>query len=259
MTSVLQFLAEGITAFYLGHSLVSPTLPEMMRDVTKATIQYQIINGAPLEVQWKESAVAQGVDGRSWIPDHPVDVLVLTERVPLAPTIEYHDSAGYAARWVKLALDANPRVQSYLYQTWDDIDDAQTGTTRTWRDRILSDLPQWQGIVDKVNAGLPADAAPMQLIPAGLGMVRLHDAIAKGRVPGADSIRDFFRDDIHPTDAGFYYVTMIHYAVLTGKSPVGLPRQLMGEYGAYPPVPKDQVEVLQQLAQETVAAFDKPD
>ena len=113
--------------------------------------------------------------------------------------------------------------------------------------------------MDKVNAGLPADAAPMQLIPAGLGMVRLHDAIAEGRVPGADSIRDFFRDDIHPTDAGFYYVTMIHYAVLTGKSPVGLPRQLMGEYGAYPPVPKDQVEVLQQLAQETVAAFDKPD
>ena len=81
----------------------------------------------------------------------------------------------------------------------------------------------------------------------------------QGPISGHEGIRDFFRDDIHPTDAGFYYVTMIHYAVLTGKSPVGLPRQLMGEYGAYPPVPKDQVEVLQQLAQETVAAFDKPD
>lgn len=258
MSGVLQFLAEGFTAFYLGHSLVSPTLPEMMRDVTDATIQYQIINGAPLELQWKESAVAQGVDGRSWIPDHPVDILVLTERVPLAPTIEYHDSAGYATRWVKLALAANPAVQPYLYQTWDDIDDATTGTTRTWRDRIVADLPQWQGIVDDVNADLPKGAKPMRLIPAGLGMVRLYDAIDQGRVPGATTIRDFFRDDIHPTDAGFYYVTMIHYAALTGKSPVGQPAQLMGEYGPYPPVPKDQAKVLQQLAQETVEAFGQP-
>lgn len=255
MSAVLQFLIEGVSAFYLGHSLVSPTLPEMMRDVLDSPVEYQVINGAPLELQWKESAQGQGKPGRDWLPGNPVDALVITERVPLATTIEYHASADYALKWVELARQANPSVQSYLYQTWDDIDDKTTGTTQTWRDRIVSDLPLWQGIADDVNAKLPQDAKPMQIIPAGMGMVRLYDAIAADQVPGADTIRDFFRDDIHPTDAGFYYVAMIHYAALTGKSPVGLPTQLKGEYGPYPPVPKEQAAVLQKLAQETVQQF----
>lgn len=253
--SMFQFLAEGLSAFYLGHSLVSPTLPEMMQDLLDAPVEYQILNGAPLELQWKESANAQGANGREWLPGHAVDALVLTERVPLATTIEYHASADYAAQFVQEALKANPQVQPYLYATWDDIDDAATGSTKAWRDRIESDLPLWQGIVDDVNAGLPQGAKPMKLVPAGLGMVRLHDAAAAGRVPGAKSIRDFFRDDIHPTDAGFYYVAMIHYATLTGKSPVGLPDKLMGKYGYYPQVQPDQAKALQELAQETVSAF----
>lgn len=253
--SVLSFLAEGLSVFYLGHSLVSPTLPEMMQDVLHAPVDYQIINGAPLEWQWNHSSEAQGDDGRIWLPTHKIDALVLTERVPLAPTIEYHQSSQFALDWVEVARKASPEVQSYLYQTWDDIDDATTGSTQAWRNRIVSDLPLWQGVADSVNAGLPQGAKPMQLIPAGLGMVALHDAIADGRVPGATGIRDFFRDDIHPNDTGFYYVAMIHYAALTGKSPVGLPRRLDGRYGPYPPVPKEQVRVLQDLAQEVVADF----
>lgn len=252
---MLQFLAEGLSAFYLGHSLVSPTLPEMMHDLLDAPVEYQILNGAPLELQWKESAVAQGVNGREWLPGHAVDALVMTERVPLATTIEYHASADYAAQFVEAARKANPDVQPYLYETWDDIDDAATGSTKAWRDRIAHDLPLWQGIVNEVNARMPQGAKPMKLIPAGLGMVRLEDAVLAGRVPGAKTIRDFFRDDIHPTDAGFYYVAMIHYATLTGESPVGLPNKLMGKYGYYPPVPADQAKVLQELAQETVSGY----
>ena len=255
MSSILQFMIEGVSALYIGHSLVSPTLPEMMRDVLDAPVEFQILNGAPLELQWKESANAQGVNGREWLPSHPVDILVLTERVPLATTIEYHASSQYAADWIKAAAAANPKVQTYLYETWDDIDDKATGSTKAWRDRIVSDLPLWQGIVDDANAQLPEGTQPMKLIPAGLGMVRLHDAVAEGKVPGAATIRDFFRDDIHPTDAGFYYVAMIHYATLTGKSPVGLPAQLDGAYGPYPAVPKDQATPLQQLAQDTVQEF----
>lgn len=255
MAFYFQLMLEGVSAFYIGHSLVSPTLPEMMQDILHEPVEYQILNGAPLELQWKESAIAQGVDGRAWLPGHAVDAFVLTERVPLAITIEYHDSGRYAQQWVDIARQKNPGVQPYLYETWDDIDDAATGSTMAWRDRIVSELPLWQGIADKVNEATPDGGKPMRLIPAGLGMVRLHDAIGEGRVPDATSIRDFFRDDIHPTDTGFYYVAMIHYAALTGKNPVGLPAGLMGKYGLYPPVPADQAPVLQQLAWETVEAF----
>lgn len=253
--SMLSLLADGLSVFYMGHSLVSPTLPTMMQDLLHAPVEYQVINGAPLQWQWEHSAEAQGQDGRRWLPEHRLDALVLTERVPIASTIEYHDSGTYALDWVELARKTSPDLQSYLYQTWDDIDDAGTGSAQAWRDRILTDLPLWQGIVDHVNAGLPAEAKPMQLIPAGLGMVSLYDAIAQDRVPGASTIRDFFRDNVHPTDAGFYYVAMIHYVMLTGESPVGLPRQLDGEWGPYPAVPADQAKALQELAQQVVTDF----
>jgi len=253
MPGLFQFLLEGVSALYIGHSLVSPTVPGMMQQLLGRPVEMQILNGAPLQLQWTESRHAQGVDARAWLPNHPVDTLVLTERVPLGPAMEYHDSAGYAARWLELARQGNPEVQPWLYQTWDYI---EPGSTRPWRDRILADLPKWQQILAEVNRDRPAGAQPMRLIPAGLGMVRLHDAIAAGQVPGARSIRDFFRDDIHPTEAGgFYYIAMIHYAALTGKSPVGLANQIPGGGGPYPEVPRAQAEVLQRLAWETVQAF----
>lgn len=253
MSGFLQFLLDGVSALYIGHSLVSPTVPGMMQQLLGRPVEMQILNGAPLELQWTESRHAQGVDAREWLPNHPVEVLVLTERVPLGPAMEYHDSAGYAARWLDLARQGNPDVQPWLYQTWDHI---APGPTQPWRDRILADLPKWQHILDAVNRGAPPGARPMRLIPAGLGMVRLHDAIAAGAVPGAGSIRDFFRDDIHPTEAGgFYYIAMIHYAALTGKSPVGLTNRIPGGGGPYPEVPADQAAALQRLAWETVQAW----
>lgn len=257
MTGVFQFLIEGVSALYIGHSLVSPVLPEMMHDLLDAPVEMQIINGAPLQMQWTEGAHAQGVNARTWLPDHPIGTLVMTERVPVGPTIEYHDSAGYAEKWLDLARQGNPQVQSWLYQTWDDMD---PGSTEPWRARILADLPKWQQILDQVNSDLPPGAQPMRMLPVGLGMVRLHDAAAAGEVPGAQSIRDFFVDSIHPSPAGgFYYIAMINYAALTGKDPTGLPRQLSGLYGPYPKVPKDQAAVLQRLAWETVQAYPKAD
>ena len=255
MTAILQLLAKGFSAFYLGHSLVSTALPEMVSSALDAPVEYTLINGAPLEILWRDSASAQGVDGRTWLPSHPVDAIVLTERVALAPTMEYHATSDYATRWVELAWKANPEVRPYLYETWDEIDDAATGSTRAWRERIISDLALWQKIADDVNRNLPDLTHPVEIIPAGLGMIRLEDAAAAGRIPGASSIRDFFGDDIHPNNDGFYYVAMIHYAVLSGKSPLGLPNVLMGEYGPYPPVARERARVLQELAQETVTAW----
>lgn len=253
MAGFLQFLIEGVSAFYIGHSLVSPTVPGMMQNLLHESVEMQIINGAPLEIQWTEARHAQGVNGREWLPNHAVGALIITERVPLAPAMDYHDSAGYAAKWVALARQSNPDVKPYLYQTWDHI---EPGSTRPWRDRILADLPLWQAIADRVNEDLPEGREPMRLIPAGLGMVRLHDAIEAGKVPGARSIRDFFRDDIHPTEAGgFYFIAMIHYATLTGQSPVGLTNRIPGGGGPYPEVPKEQAAVLQQLAWQVVRDF----
>ena len=78
-----QMLREIASVLFVGHSLISPTLPTMMDDLLEAEVHYQIINGAPLESAWKDSRKAEGEDGRALLRKAPVDVLVLTERVPL--------------------------------------------------------------------------------------------------------------------------------------------------------------------------------
>ena len=258
-----QLLIDSISAFYIGHSLISPTLPDMMDDLLAGPVHYEIINGAPLENTWKNSGKAEGEDGRKWLKKNQVDVLVLTERVPLEPTLRWHDPARYARRWADLAARTSPDMQPYLYETWHNID---SGTGREipwddkghlpWRQRIDDDLSQWTGIVNDANARLPTGRKPMRLIPAGQGMGRLHDALAAGDVPGATRLQDFFSDDIHPNDLGMYYVAMIHYATITGKSAVGQPRVLQREDGGTFVAPSaEMAAALQRLADETVAAY----
>ena len=60
-------LQSGLLAsvLFVGHSLISPTLPTMMDDLLEAEVHYQIINGAPLESAWKDSRKAEGEDDKA--------------------------------------------------------------------------------------------------------------------------------------------------------------------------------------------------
>lgn len=263
ITSIGQLLVVNLSALFIGHSLVSPTLPMMMSDLLGQDLRYQIINGAPLQINWEESSKAEGEDGRASLAQNPVDVLVMTERVPLAGTIEWHDSAKYAREWADLAASANPKVRPYIYETWHSLNSG-TGIEvpydpdahLPWRQRLDRDLSLWKSIVTDANAGRPAEYEPIRLIPAGQAMARLSDAIDAGRVPGFTSIRQLFRDDIHPTDVGFYFVALVHYAVLTGESPVGLRADLKNAWGnPYQMPTSEQARILQEIAAETVRDF----
>lgn len=258
-----QFLADGITALFIGHSLVSPVLPQMMHEILDSEVGYQVINGAPLEWNWNESAQAEGRDGRAWLMDHPVDVMVLTERIPLEDTVKWHGSSQYLRAWMDLAAQKNPEVQPFLYETWHSLD---SGTGHEvpydskgdipWRSRLDQDLPVWLGIADGANRDLPVGRKPVRLVPAGQAMGRLDDAIRAGQVPGLSSLRDLFRDDIHPDDRGFYFIAMVHYATITGKSPVGLTVDLRDAWGKpYQAPTPEQARIFQEIAESTARDF----
>lgn len=264
--SFTHMLMDGIAAFYLGHSLVSPVLPQMMGQLLQEPVEYQIINGAPLEVNWKDSSQAEGRDGRAWLKDHPVDVLVMTERIPLAGTVQWHGSAGYARQWADLAAQANPDVRPFLYESWHSLNSG-TGAEVLyddngdipWRKRLGDDLALWQSVADEANRDLPEGRQPIRLIPVGQAFGRLEDAAQAGHVPGISAARDLFSDDIHPNERGFYFVAMVHYATITGKSPVGLSVQLRDPWGkSYQAPTADQARVLQEIAWQTVQDFDQP-
>ncbi|MFT4961865.1 MAG: hypothetical protein ACI92Z_002959 [Paracoccaceae bacterium] len=255
---------------FIGHSLFGPTNPQMLRQVLQSqspTIQVsaQIINGAPLKYNWSNSAEAEGVDARVELPGGGYNAVILTEGIPLANQLKWNKSAEYAQRFYELATGANPDTQVYLQETWHSLDSG-TGVDVEyddkddilWRDRLDQDLSVWQSIVNDVNTAHSGSSPDMVLLPAGQAMALLYDEIAAGEVTGIGDIRELFSDDIHPNDIGFYYLTMVQFAVLTGQSPVGLPYQLKSKYGKAYTTPSAELALqLQQIAAQAIGVSEE--
>lgn len=261
-------LGTVLSVLMVGHSLFGTTGPSMLEQALLAGtgqggVQAQIINGAPLRYNWTESHTAEGVDARAVLPEGGVSHLVLTEAIPLANHVQWSETDVYAQAFASLAISANSAAQIYVQETWHSL---KSGTGQVveyddksdipWRERLDQDLPVWQGIVVQLAAGNRSDAASVALIPAGQAMGRLYDEIAAGQVPGIDSIAAFFDDDIHLSDSGHYFVTMVQYATLTGLDPLGLPVDFKDRFGKSLDTPDpDTARILQRIAWEAVQAY----
>ncbi|MEE2860103.1 MAG: calcium-binding protein [Paracoccus sp. (in: a-proteobacteria)] len=252
-------LSSESNIFTIGHSLVGSQIPHMMNSMGhEGWTDFQVIGGAPLRVSWNDHdrAHVEGMDAHKALATGKYDALILTEAVPLETNVEWNDTSGYALKFLNLAHAVNPNIQSYLYETWNGFD-FFNGDLKAWRKSLDMFSPVWEGVVDKVNAARPDGSKEMLLIPAGQAMAILYDAIEAGKIPGATSIRDFFADDVHPTDAGYYYVTMVHQATLYGKDPSGLPNTVFGDFGPYPTINPTIAAHLQDLAWETVMEYNR--
>jgi hypothetical protein len=253
---ILQALSFAV--LFIGHSLVSPDIPKMLTDIARVEklggkIDYQIINGAPLRVNWDDSSTAEGIDGRVALASGGYDVVIITESIPLKDQIEWNDTKGYALRWYELAVSANPKARVYMYETWHSRDSGADDTA--WRKRLDQDLAAWEGIVDSVNSARKPGAPEMLVVPAGQGLARLHDEVAAGRVPELAAMSDLFSDDIHLNDVGKYFIAMIQYAAIYQKSPEGLPRALRGQWGPFKAPTQALATKMQQVAWEVVRGY----
>ncbi|AUQ75434.1 hypothetical protein [Phaeobacter piscinae] len=231
----------------VGHSLFGPDNPVMLEQLLTQqpalaagqtgdtiTVEAQIINGAPLSYNWAHADQAEGINARTRLVDG-IDVLIVTEAIPLANHLKWSDTEGALTKFYTLAHSANPEVEVYLQETWHSLSSGtgvevpfDAGAATPWRDRLSADLPRWQSVVDTVNR---KTGGKIKLLKAGQAMARLDDAIQAGTVPGLSRIEEVFADDIHPNDLGFYFLSALQYAVLTGQSPVGLPHQLRSAWG----------------------------
>lgn len=252
-------LSASSNIFTIGHSLVGLELPHMMNSMGRGGVtDYQIIIGAPLRVNWQSAGAdfAQGKDARKALATGTYDAVIMTEAIPLETNLKWSGTVEHALRFANLARSANPDVQTYIYETWHGFDFHQ-GNLKAWRAGLDSFRPKWESILDGVNAGLPADAKPMLMIPAGQAMANLYDAIAAGQVPGVTSIRQFFTDDIHLNINGNYFVTMVHQATLYGENPDNLPERTSSPWGPYPTVNPALADALQKVAWQTVNEYDR--
>ena len=242
--------------FWVGHSLISFKMPYMVGEIARSLgLTYswsaQIGIGASLLSNWDNSSSTPQADSRQVLPQGGYDVLVLTEAVPLMNQITWSDTNKYAGLFHDLIAD-QPGAQTYLYETWHCLD---TGTPAgcdydedddlAWRPRLDQDHSLWQGIVEAVNRDRPSPA--MKLAPVGLAMAALYDEIEAGNMPGLTSISDVFADDIHPNHTGFYFVALVHTAVLYGVDVRGATHTFEDEYGnPFPGLPSKALATAMQ-------------
>ncbi len=260
---------------FVGHSLVNIVMPEMVESQLShlggsGSTEYQMTIGAPLQWNWNNPDSGQGVNARTHLAQGETDILVITEAVPLLNHTEWSGSNEYASNYYNLAVEHNPNTRVYLYETWHS-NLSGTGVEVPydanghipWRERLVQNLSDWEAIVDAVNEQRDPDAPEMLLIPAGQALGEVYDQVLAGNVPGITSEQQFFDtffvDDIHMSDLGNFFISMVQTATIYGADPTELSSSYGGdEYGNNAiTVPEDLMETLVDIVTDVVTTYSR--
>ena len=228
-----------------GHSLTDP-IPHPLEILVRAAggqkslgmkIDRSTIPGSPAEMRWQTNPI-EPVDARRDIANY--DVLVLTERVQVRATLQWHNADKIALKWFEHAWKhgrGGKGAETVYYASWISLD---SGKPSEWdntedqkipfRKRLDVEMTAWQSIADFVNANRPQGSPRMRVIPGPKIMAAVYDAIQAGTAPGLSQMQELFEDDIHVNAKGAFLIALAHYAVIYGRDPREIPG-LRGEPG----------------------------
>jgi len=221
-----------LTVYHIGHSLVGRDMPLMLAQLVGEghVFHSQLGWGAFIKEHWDPDVPVKGYEEENFHPQHrdpreamasgEYDALVVTEAVEIRDSIRWFAPADYLHRFADLAWENNPGTRVYLYETWH-----RTDGEEDWYMRIDRDLGMyWEGEILRRAIAYDDARRPIHVIPGGQVMAAVAREIeARGGVGPLQSRDDLFGDNIHFSDYGAYLMALTHYAVLYGRSPVGLP------------------------------------
>jgi hypothetical protein len=257
---------DHVRAFYSGHSL-SEGVPEVVEQIARSlghrlNFELQVLGYSLLRQRTKgEVASASEWPGyragqnrgsaglnvaeelrqpRRLAPGDKYDVLVVTERHDLPAVARKERTAFYLTDMAKHLLAGNPDAEVLLYHTWLQMD---LDAPKPWIDYERAVAPMWECIASRANLDLPArvDGPRVRVLPGGGALAELTAALWDGRVPGVAAsapgtrVRLLFSDNVHMSEIGRYFIALVHYAALFGRSPEGaaIPTLLAPETGRY--------------------------
>lgn len=170
--------------------------------------------------------------------------------------------------FVKLGLEHNPNMRFVVQLSWGGGDiDNQDFPKGAW-DKVDTEktpdqlkklyernIKAGEAQADEINKKYGKGKKILALVPSAQAMVSLRTKIANKEWPGLSKQGELFVDAVHPSAPMQALNTYMHFAVLYGQSPVGLPMPTM--------LKKAKREVwndkfnrsLQELAWETVTKY----
>jgi hypothetical protein len=257
---------DHIRAFYSGHSL-SDGVPEVVEQIASSLghrLDFETQSlGYSLLRQRTKGEVASATEWPGYRAGHnrkgaglnvaeelrqprrlaaggKYDVLVVTERHDLPAIARKERTAFYLTDMAKHLLAGNPDAEVLLYHTWLHLD---PDAPWPWIDYERAVLPMWECVASRANLDLPArgNVPRIRVLPGGGALAELAAALWDGKVPGVASnspgerVRLLFSDNVHMSEAGRYFIALVHYAVLFGRNPEGAaaPASLAPKTGRY--------------------------
>jgi hypothetical protein len=210
--------------FFSGHSLMDQPLPENVATIAAS-------RGTPL--QWKRQYLeGSSIRQRNAMPlpraDVPFDTLLVTEQHTLIGNLVWNDSVGQLRLLHDRFTAENPGSRTWFYEPWLGLDDRSDPGRWIAHERAAS--PMWQCLVSRVNASLAAEGRRDRIatLPAGAILATLVErATQGGGLPGLsgstprETVQRLFRDDVHLTPLGVYFMALVVYASTFDRTPQG--------------------------------------
>lgn len=200
-----------------------------------------MIPGSPLAWLWTHpnDGFAQEPFGR-WpeaLPKHTWDVVTLQ---PFDRKLNGDDGdLAMAKNFINLALKNpdNASTQFYIYSRWPRRDEKGDGEKKTYSldyaakwnrkytggwDGTEETKDYFEKLVLALRDEYPKLKKPILMVPVGDVLLEIETRAKAGKIPGLQSVGEFYHDGIHFNNVGAFAVATTFYATMFKETPVDL-------------------------------------
>jgi hypothetical protein len=253
---------KGLRVFFAAHSLLWYA-PRPLGELAEAAgikdhklVGLQSLGGSKTLQHWNLPEARN--KAKQALKKGGVDVLVMSPIQFPDPGIE---------NFVKLGLEHNPNMRFTVQISWGAWDaDMQTfpkgGARKVDRNKTPEELKKVheanikvaEAQADEINKKVGKKV--LYLVPSAQATIALRTRIFNKAVPGLTSQAELFRDPIsHPAPPLEALNTYLHFAVIYGQSPVGLPMPNLLKRANKRAWDEKLNRALQEIAWETVTSY----
>ena len=222
---------KGIRVLTAGHSF-HVWMPRLLTELAKGAsitghqqVGLSSIGGSRTIQHWDAEGDKQKIK--------PVLIEGKTDVLTLSPI--YLPDEGIE-NFVKLGLEHNPNLRVTVQEFWVPFDDPALWDTRGRGvdiDRDTKTMAELQAAHDPYFKSMDTYVEELNsrygktavfVVPVGQAVLALRDLVIQGKAPGIAKQSELFTDPIgHPNSHVKALAAYCHYAVIYGRSPVGLP------------------------------------
>lgn len=148
----------------------------------------------------------------------------------------------------------SPQAQVYIYAQWP-YGEKGGDWTRRWlepRKTNIMSRDEYETHVTWLRQNYP-DRKPAKLIPVGHVLHVLDQRAKAGLVPGLTTMWDWYIDAVHVNNVVNFTIGSTFYAVIFGKSPVGLPHEMYNHADSRVRITPELARLIQETVWQVVA------